>query len=236
MISVCLATYNGESFLKEQIDSIHCQLSLEDEIIVSDDGSSDKTIEILNAYGDSRIKIYKGPCQNNPALNFENALAQARGDYIFLSDQDDVWELNKVEVCLKYLKNYDLVLSDCSIVDRDLQLIYKSFFDHKKIRKGFIANLVKNNYSGCRMAFRREILQFALPFPPKIAMHDMWIGLCAELFFYPIIIEDKLIKYRRHGLNVSATSEKSLFSLFYKIRYRLYFISQLVKLFFLHKK
>ena len=135
MISVCLATYNGESFLKEQIDSILCQLSLEDEIIVSDDGSSDKTIEILNAYGDSRIKIYKGPCQNNPALNFENALAQARGDYIFLSDQDDVWELNKVEVCLKYLKNYDLVLSDCSIVDRDLQLIYKSFFDHKKIRK-----------------------------------------------------------------------------------------------------
>ena len=104
MISVCVATYNGEKFIREQIESILCQLSSDDEIIVSDDGSTDGTIVIINCIGDKRIRIIEGPRKHSPTFNFENALKEAKGDYIFLADQDDVWKTNKVEVCMKWLQ------------------------------------------------------------------------------------------------------------------------------------
>ena len=99
MISVCIATYNGAEYLREQVESILSQLEEEDEIVVSDDSSTDTTIEILQSFGDRRIKIFKNPAKGF-VRNFENALRQAQGDFIFLSDQDDVWLPNKVAVCM----------------------------------------------------------------------------------------------------------------------------------------
>ena len=220
MISICMATYNGEKYIKEQIDSILPQLSKNDEIIISDDSSTDDTLSIIRSFNDHRIKIFSGCNFHSPISNFENALKYAKGDYIFLSDQDDVWLDNKVERMMEALKQYSLVVSDCYVVNKDCEIIRNSFFVRKPV-PGIIWNLFRNNYLGCCMAFRKEVLTKALPFPKSIAMHDIWLGLCGALFYKTTFIPDKLIKYRRHGGNVSPTAEKSKFSLKYKILYRI---------------
>ena len=116
MISVCIATHNGAHYIKEQIESILCQLGSTDEIIISDDGSTDKTIDILLAFKDKRIKIHhfkqlvkSKHSHTYVCKNFENALKYAKGEYIFLADQDDWWMPDKVEKCLLALKNNILV-------------------------------------------------------------------------------------------------------------------------------
>lgn len=237
MISVCIATYNGEGYISEQLDSILKQLSLNDEIIISDDSSTDNTLEIIRSYQDKRIRIFSNNKFHSPIFNFENALKQAKGDYIFLADQDDVWLPNKVGIMIKYLNNgFDLVLSDGKIVDKDLNIISNSIYSLLDSKRGFIHNFIHNSYSGSRMAFTRELLNFVLPFPPKIAMHDIWIGLCAELYFKPLFISDKLILYRKHGDNVSVTGEKSPYSLKFKVQYRFYIFIQLIRRWMNRKK
>lgn len=229
MISVCIATYNGEKYIKKQLDSILPQLGTEDEIIISDDSSTDNTLDILYSYVDSRIKIYSNQHFHSPIFNFEYTLIHAKGDYIFLSDQDDVWESNKVQVMLNALKRAALVVSDCTVVDKNMKVIKKTFFRDKIRKKGVINNIISNNYLGCCMAFRREVLCKALPFPKSIAMHDIWLGLCASAFYSVEFIPDKLIKYRRHGENASPTGEKSNLKILYRIIYRIQFVVALVE-------
>lgn len=228
-LSVVMATYNGSLYIKEQLESILYQLGEEDEVIISDDCSTDDTLEIIESYHDSRIKIWKGKKFGSPVFNFENALKQAQGDIIFLSDQDDVWLPKKVEIMAFYLSEYDVVVSNCYIVDKDLKVIRDSFFQVNTNRRGFWKNLYDNHYLGCCMAFRKGVLDVILPFPRKIAMHDIWIGLCSEVFFQPILIDDKLLLYRRHGGNASDTSEKSSASLWGKISSRVYFLIEIGK-------
>ena len=127
MISVCMATYNGGHYIREQLDSILMQLGEGDEIIISDDSSTDDTLEIIASYADNRIKIFPGQHFHSPVFNFENALKQAKGDYVFLSDQDDVWKLDKVQVMLEELKRFALVVSDCMVVDKEGGVIQDSF-------------------------------------------------------------------------------------------------------------
>ena len=221
MISVCIATYNGERYLREQVDSILVQLGTADELIVSDDGSTDSTLSILESYGDSRIRIFANTNRKGVIGNFENALKQAKGEYIFLSDQDDVWLPGKVEKCVEALQQADLALHDATIIDADGNLIAPSFFALRNTRKGFWANLKKNGFIGCCMAFRREMLEKTLPFPPQIAIHDMWIGLLASRKGKVNLVDEPLILYRRHEENASSTGEKSGLSLKEKTAYRL---------------
>lgn len=230
MISVCMATYNGEKFIKEQIDSILIQLGENDEIIVSDDGSSDCTIEIIKSYQDSRIKIFNNSFKNL-ILNFEYALKQASGDYIFLSDQDDIWLPNKVGVYLGYLKQYDIIVSNCKVVNQDLEVINESFFQLNNSKEGLISNLIKNSYLGCCLSFRRELLEKALPFPKDIPMHDIWLGFVSELFYRPKFIEEPLMLYRRHGSNESPTGEESPFNLYRKFLFRYNIVKYILKLY-----
>ena len=140
MISVCLATYNGQRFIKRQITSILSQIGEEDEVVVSDDGSTDDTLTILRDLNDSRIRIIDGAHRHSPTWNFEKALEGARGEYIFLSDQDDVWMPEKVSVTMKYLQQYDCVVSDNVIVDAEGSVIADSFYAINKI--GAIANMI----------------------------------------------------------------------------------------------
>lgn len=228
MISVCLATYNGEKYIKEQLDSILLQLEKNDEVIVSDDSSGDKTVEIINSYNDSRIKVFENQKFKSPIFNFEHALKQSRGDIIILADQDDLWKDNKIELIKKYMIEYDLVLSDADIIDEKGNILHESFYKVNGSKNGFIKNIVKNSYLGCTMAFNRKILDKSLPFPKDLPMHDWWIGLIGEMYGKTYFIEDKLISYRRHGNNASPTGEKSKYSFLQKVIFRLIMIKNLI--------
>lgn len=219
MISVCIATYNGEKFIRQQISSIISQIGDKDEIIVSDDGSADSTVSIIQGFGDKRIKIIKGPEKKSPTLNFENALRHACGDYIFLADQDDVWKSNKVSTCMQWLCKYDCVVSDAEMTDGKLNIIESSYYKvHSTKTSRYYNLLLKNGYMGCCMAFSRRVLDAALPFPEDIPMHDIWIGNIAAFKFSVRFIPDRLVMFRCHGNNSSFTaagkSGNSIFRMF----------------------
>lgn len=222
MISVCMATYNGEKYLKEQVDSILEQLGPEDELVVSDDGSSDRTVEILHSYHDNRIRVVENKGRKGVTGNFENAIRESKGEYIFLSDQDDVWEPHKVEESLKYLLTYDCVLHDAQIVDESLRNKNKTLFSELILKKGILSNLIRNRFTGCCMAFRREVLRYVLPIPQTGKFyHDNWIGLMVLTKGKVCYLEKTLIKFRRHSDNNSSAATKSQHSLSDKIGIRL---------------
>ncbi len=234
MISVCIPTYNGERFISDQLNSILSQLNENDEVIISDDGSTDKTIDIIKALNDKRIVLSEKNNFKSPVYNMENALKMAKGDYIFLSDQDDIWVENKVKLICAKLKDNILVISNASIVDENLNIIEASYFDWKKSGKGFWKNFHKNTYIGCAIAFRKELLNYILPFPKNLAMHDIWIGLMAELTDNVLFLDENLILYRRHENNltydINRTDERlSDNSLIYKLSYRFLILFHLIK-------
>lgn len=206
MISVCVAAFNGEKYIEEQILSVLRNLDSQDEIIISDDGSSDRTRRIVDdlAEKDRRIRIIDGP-QKGLIKNFENAIVHSKGDIIFLCDQDDVWKDNKVKTVLDIFGNTDctLVMHDACIVDSNLRISGCSFFEFKKCKKGYWRNLIKNSYIGCCMAFKRSILDYAIPFPDNIPMHDQWIGLLSERVGKVEFCNEQLLLYRRHSNNAS---------------------------------
>jgi glycosyltransferase involved in cell wall biosynthesis len=223
-LSVCMASYNGERFISRQLQTILSQLLPDDEVIISDDSSTDGTLEIIRAINDSRIHLYSGQTFRSPIYNFEHALKQASGEVIFLSDQDDEWIDGWVETALTVLRNVSLVVCDADMIDAEGKVRPSS---EAKIylggtrKPGVIHNLYRNGYIGCCCAFRREVLEEALPFPDKLPWHDWWIGMVADVFFSTKFISERKIRYRRHGANVSPTGEVSKFSLSKKIRMRL---------------
>ncbi len=221
MISVCMATYNGEKYLKEQVDSILVQIGLDDELIVSDDGSSDTTVEILQNYNDTRIKIHKNEIWHGVVGNFENALKQAKGDYIFLSDQDDVWINGKISKCVEILQTADLVVTDCIVTDDKLNPTCQSFFIDQGSRRGFFKNLIKNSYLGACVAFKRDVLLYVLPIPRNLPVyHEGWIASLVDIKGRVVFANFKGIYFRRHSNNTSLTSKNKHLSLYRQLRYR----------------
>lgn len=237
MISVCIATYNGEKFISQQLQSIVTQLVPGDQIIISDDGSTDRTIQIareiltpIQADG-IHVCITSNTGQHGYTPNFENALRQAKGDYIFLSDQDDVWAENKVKVTLEHLKRHSMVIADADIIDAHDSLIAGSYFQQRKAHSGLLSNLIRFSYLGCMLAFRREVLDKALPFPPnhKLCTHDNWLAIVAMAFYSSSVIPEKLLHYRRHGANASKGGLEKTTTLIFKIKYRIYLLWWLLK-------
>ena len=222
-ISVCMATYNGERFIVEQLKSILPQLGPDDEVVVSDDGSTDRTIELIRSLGDARIKVFQGPCAGSPITNFENALKHASGDFVFLSDQDDVWLEGKVEAVVEALAGgAGCVVTDCRVTDEALNVTHPSFFALNHHSEGRFSNLfVRNQYLGCCMAFTKAVKDKSLPFPRRIAMHDIWIGNVAAFSSSVRFIHTPYSLYRRGHHNVTLTSEKSQYSLSKKLQFRL---------------
>lgn len=231
MISVCIATYNGARYIAEQLASILKQLSAEDEVVVSDDGSTDGTIDIVRSFNDRRIRIVDGPRRHSPTLNFEWALRNAKGEYIFLADQDDVWLEGKVTRCVEELQKCDCVVSDARVTDSFLNTTSESLFQLMHVKRGRLSNLLwRNGYTGCCMAFKREVLSKALPFPTDIPMHDIWIGnvaaFCGRLHF----INDCLLLFRRHDTAASCNGKRSNYSLWQKLSFRWHTLKNIVKL------
>lgn len=237
-----MASYNGEKFIREQLESILIQLTDNDEVIISDDSSTDSTVQIIKEFNDPRIKLFENQQFRNHIFNFENALKKATGDYIFLSDQDDIWMPNKVAIMKEGLSKANLVLSDCVIIldtNGSKEVIADSFFQYHKSKLGFINNFYKNFFLGCCLAFDKKTLNNILPFPRKINSHDTWIGLIAELTGKTSLIHDKLITFRRHNNNFSvhhqgdvAITKKSPYSLMQIFSSRAYLFFHLLKRYF----
>lgn len=219
-VSVCIATYNGEKYIKSQLESILSQLSVVDEVIISDDGSEDNTITIIKSLEDDRIQVYVNSKVKGVVGNFENALLHAKGDYIFLSDQDDIWEPNKVFIIKKELKYKMLVYTNAMVINQNGKII-SNFFFKKEPKGSLLKNLLFNFYLGATMAFRKEVLDRALPFPAKIPMHDHWLGIIAQHYYSTKFIDIPLIRYRRHKHNASYCGGKSKNSFLTKIMFRI---------------
>lgn len=206
-VSVALACHNGEECILEQINSILVNLDEDDELVISDDGSTDKTIAIVKkaAKNDKRIRLVHS-LKKGVTANFMNAMMNCKGDYIFLSDQDDIWFDNKVKTIVPLLANHDLVVHDCIVTNTvTSSILYSSFFEFRKSGPGVGKNLLKNTYIGCCMAFSRKLMKKVLPIPGDIPMHDQWIGILNDIFYKnTLFLKKPLIFYRRHNNNVSS--------------------------------
>lgn len=228
-ISVAMAVYNGEKYIREQILSILKQLKCNDELVISYDKSSDNTYRIISdlAVRDNRIKIFSGP-SCGIVKNFENALRHCKNDYIFLSDQDDIWLDDKIIKVVKAFKSSsaNVILHDCFLINEKNEIINQSFFKLRGCRQGFLFNILRNSYMGCCMAIKRDFLINVLPFPKKIPMHDQWIGLIAEKKGCAYFLDSPLIKYRRHSNNASKLSHSKLREM---IKFRFNLIFSLIK-------
>jgi glycosyltransferase involved in cell wall biosynthesis len=209
-----MATYNGSAYLCEQLDSILSQLQADDELIISDDHSTDETQAILSGYQDARIKIFKNPDKHGLVQNFAYAMAQAKGNFIALSDQDDVWHPDKIASMMEAFATdpkTTLVLSNGILIDANGRLLSQRLYENDRFLSGILANLVKNRYQGSTMAFRREILSAVLPFPDGIPMHDSWIGMVNAIIGQTVYLPQLLLFYRRHNGNVTSLRHGPIF-------------------------
>lgn len=219
MIDIVLATYNGENYLEAQIKSIQNNDSYQKEVarlIIVDDGSTDKTEDIIKllAAVDPKIEwIINSSEKHGPSNNFSFGLGLTTADYIMLSDQDDIWLPDKIEVSLSHMNSLEktsgllplLIFSDKEIVNSTLGLICDSYFTLKNIKRNWHLKFEQlchqNVASGCTMLFNRELLIKALPVPSKAYMHDWWLVLVASRCGKIKLIDQPLIKYRQHDNN-----------------------------------
>lgn len=220
-ISVALAAYHGEKYIEAQLESILSQLPSDGELIISDDDPGGETQKIINSFAarDSRVVYLEGSGAGVTA-NFENALRHCSGDVIFLSDQDDVWLPGKVEAVMKEISaGAALVLHDAHVTDGELNVTEESFFAVHGSRSGFVRNLIRNSFVGCCMAFKKELLEAALPFPEKLPMHDWWLALIAMKHGLRVtLLPEPLIYWRRHGENVTGGKNSFSRQLMWRVR------------------
>lgn len=221
MISIAMCTFNGEKYIKEQIESIINQSLIPDEIVICDDCSKDNTVNIIKETLDNWFgKIYLVVNEKNLGYrkNFEKAISLCNGDIIFLSDQDDVWNRNKIEIMFNALNNSSdaiLAFHDVEIVDENLNLIKKSFwkllkFDYQKFLQSDFRRVFEGNVvQGSACVFRKELFNCARPFP-EAAVHDEWLGLVALTKGKIIPINKSLAKYRQSGNNAIGAESVSL--------------------------
>lgn len=213
-----MCTYNGQRFVAEQVRSILEQSKGVDEIVVSDDGSSDTTLDqVRQTFADftgrtPELKILTGE-RLGITRNFARAVGTCTGNVIFLCDQDDVWLPNKVETIASIFENQPdalLVFSNARLVDADLHNLGKSQFQMVRMTDGlrqslegidgFETLLRRNVVTGATVAFRRELLNIALPFVDGW-LHDEWLAILAAAEGGLRVIDTPLVLYRQHGSN-----------------------------------
>lgn len=221
-IDIIMPTYNGEKFLKEQIDSLLNQTYRNIRILISDDSSKDRTPEILKQYEkkDTRVEVFLQKENLGVVKNIEFLLKKVKNPYYMLSDQDDVWLQEKVEKSLEALEKNkaDMVFGDLEVVDEKLNTIYPSFNEFmglnrkiKKYSKKYQINYLYNCVTGCTILAKKETINYILPIPTesKYCIHDHWMGIMVAINGTLAYMPEKYIKYRQHGGNVVGTEKIS---------------------------
>lgn len=213
LVSIAMCTYNGEKYLSQQLESILNQTYRNLEIIIVDDGSTDRTIEIMSEYQqkDERIKIFQNAHNLGFVQNFAKAISLCTGDYIALSDQDDIWKLEKIEKFVKEIGENLLIYSDAILIDNNNNKAERNLIEpyanliSGKCNKAF---LFSNCVSGNTMMFKRELLEYILPIP-DVSFHDIWIAFIASTVGTIVFTEEAMIYYRRHNEQVTTRKTKS---------------------------
>lgn len=213
LVSVVMATYNGAKYVGQQVESVLKQTYENLELVIVDDASSDDTVAILEAFAqrDPRVKVHRAERNRGVVATFEAALGLAKGQYIALSDQDDIFEPTKIAKQVEALKTApypDLVLSDLRLIDANNKEIAPSMWRYQKlkVRDGHPFNqlLYANFATGCAVMIHRRLLDVALPFPPGVYMHDWWLAVTAARSDGGGIklLWNSQTNYRQHGKNV----------------------------------
>lgn len=213
-ISVAMATHNGSRFLRAQLESVIDELLDGDEIVVVDDASTDSTASELADCTWPRTRILRNANNLGVIRSFERALGASRERIVFLCDQDDIWLPGKRRSIVEAFErdpNVSVVLSDAQLIDENGQVTAESFMAQRGgFAGGFWSTLHKNRFLGCTMAVRRDVLDAALPIPPGVPMHDMWLGIVAGACGTVRFLPQPLIQYRRHSNNVTPLKRRSL--------------------------
>lgn len=220
-VSIAMATYNGEKYLREQLDSILVQTISDWELIISDDCSTDSTVEIAQEYAakDSRICIVKNTSSHGCPENFENALRYCNGNYIAFCDQDDVWTNDHLEHLLSIIGDKSLAFADAEAVDSSLKSLNffwgeKFLITEEHLKNNLLLHLIFLNFvQGTAVLFKRELLNF-LPFPNGL-FHDHWAAISAVLNDGIAYSNKSILKYRQHGSNTCGVLNHSFL---YKIK------------------
>jgi len=206
-VSIIVATYNGEKYIEEQIMSLVHQTYKHIEIIVTDDCSKDATVDMVRRLAEqyNNIKLYQNEHNIGYQKNFEKGIRLAKGEYIALCDQDDVWSFEKIQILLECIGSHTLVYSNSRLVDSDGKDLGKTMKEHLGINK-FISGknpyffMVKNCVSGHAMMFRSNLVESIVPFPDSIT-YDQWIALIASVKTGLTYVDQPLVNHRLHETN-----------------------------------
>lgn len=213
-VSVCLAAYNGAAHIEEQINSILGELDADDELIVVDDRSTDDTAGVVQGIKDDRIRLVCAASNAGYVRTFERALGEARGEFVFLSDQDDVWIPGRVEAMISAMDGKDMVASNCKHVDGPLGSFHEIRLQAKDSGhslRNIIGIVVGYRlHWGCAMAVRNRILPQILPFPQHMTeSHDQWIAMVGNVNRSIAYLEADTILHRLHGENLTPRGIRS---------------------------
>jgi glycosyltransferase involved in cell wall biosynthesis len=224
LIDILLATFNGEKYLAEQLNSIIRQSCTNWKLIIRDDGSTDKTLEIIKDYVKKNpvkiILIDDNNGNSGACNNFSRLIGFTGADYIMFCDQDDVWLPDKIELTLAKMKRMEseygkqtpvLVYTDLKVVGQNLKPLAESFWKYQKIKPAYgkkLNNLlVQNSISGCTVMFNSSLKKLIGNIPPEALMHDWWVALIACVFGKSEYINQATMLYRQHKKNLSNSGQ-----------------------------
>lgn len=212
--SVCLASYRGSRYIREQLDSILAQLGPDDEVVIVDDASPDDTVAQIRTYNDHRIRLIEAKANQGYVKSFEQAALASNGEFILLADQDDVWVPGRLEVMLSALESADVVASNFDVLGNGPRPNIRRL--RSKDSRRHWANLLGvlvgyRAYYGCCMGFRRGVLPVFTPVPGYLnESHDLWLAICGNLARSIQHLDDSTLLRRIHEDNATPRSWRSL--------------------------
>lgn len=226
MTDILLSTYNGEKFLKQQLDSILAQTEKNWRLIIRDDGSDDSTLKIIEPYMleyPDKIVLFddSAPAPLGPCQSFHRLLRISSAPYVMFCDQDDVWLPSKIEIMLTAIIKAEsestqsspiLLHSDLEVVDKNLKLINSSFFNQNRLdplKSGIRQLTMRNIVTGCAAICNRALIDKSLPIPQEALMHDWWLAMTATLLGELRHVPNALVKYRQHSHNAIGSASWS---------------------------